>query len=463
MGLVRLFRGKVSAFKWLYPGMKVKRWLALLLVGVTILALGFAYLLRSIYETWTFPSIVYYLTLQFISRELRAVLFGAIGLGAIIVAVLQLNRSLLAAFLPPGQEKVVDIVYRHRFQSNRGPKIVAIGGGTGLSTLLRGLKEYSSNIVAILTVADDGGSSGRIREHLGMPPPGDFRNCIVALANDESMVTRLFQYRFGGDDELVGHSFGNLFIAAMTGITGNFERAVLESSRVLAVRGQILPSTLEDVTLCAEVVEKNAQGERICQVEGESQIPQPGRMIQRVYLKPDGARAYPGALRAILEADLIVIGPGSLYTSIIPNLLIAEIARAIQIAPAPKVYICNAATQLGETEGFSVERHIETLQRYLGKVFLHVLVNNNFNVEVPADWAVSLVRREAAESQSHPDYRIEEADLVDPVNPWRHHSQKLASRLMKLYESLREGKKRSERHLLAEQSEPLTLKEDKLS
>lgn len=420
--------------------MKVKRWLMLLLAGTTILALGFAYLLRSIYETWTFPSVFYYLTLQFLPRESRAVLFGAVGLMAVVVAVLQLNRSLLAAFLPPGQEKVVDIVYRHRFQTSRGPKIVAIGGGTGLSTLLRGLKDYSSNISAILTVADDGGSSGRIRENLGMPPPGDFRSCIVALADDESMVTRLFQYRFGGDAELVGHSFGNLFIAAMTGITGNFERAVLESSRVLAVRGQILPSTLENVTLCAEVVDVDAGEEYICQIEGESQIPRPGRVIQRVYLKPDGVRAYPGALRAILDADLIVIGPGSLYTSIIPNLLVDEIVRAIQVAPAPKVYICNAATQVGETEGFSVEQHIDILQRYLGKVFLHVLVNNNFKVEVPDDWAVNLVFRESQTSQGNPEYRIEEADLVDPDNPWRHHSEKLANRVMKLYESLRESR-----------------------
>lgn len=431
------FEKKPSAFKWLYPGMKVKRWLVLLLVGTTILALGFAYLLRSIYDTWTFPSVVYYLTLQFVPREWRAVLFGVAGLAAVIIAVIQLNRSLLAAFLTPGHDKVVDIVYKHRIQMGRGPKIVVIGGGTGLSTLLRGLKNYSSNIAAIVTVADDGGSSGRIREDLGVLPPGDFRDCIVALADDESMVARLFQYRFGGDKELGGHSFGNLFIAAMAGITGNFERAILESSRVLAVHGRILPSTLDNVILCAEVLGSDGDDSRIRHVEGESQIPQQGRVIQRVYLQPDGVRAYPGALRAILSADLVVIGPGSLYTSIIPNLLVDEIVKAIRVTPATKVYICNAATQIGETENFSVEDHIETLQRYVGNVFLHVLVNNNFNVEVPDDWAVALVSMQNPTVKKSQYYAIEEADVIDPENPWRHHSPKLAEKVVKLYESLK--------------------------
>jgi uncharacterized cofD-like protein len=433
---VRLPGKKLSAFKWLYPGMKVKRWILLLLAGTTILALGFAYLLRSLYDTWTFPTVFYYLTLQFVPRELRAVLFGAVGLTAIVVAIIQLNQSLLSAFLTPGQAKVVDIVYKHRFQKGRGPKIVVIGGGTGLSTLLRGLKNYSSNISAIVTVADDGGSSGRIRENLGMLPPGDFRDCIEALADDESMVARLFQYRFGGDNELVGHSFGNLFIAAMTGVTGNFERAILESSRVLAVRGRILPSTLENVTLCAEVLDKVGDGHQICHVRGESKIPQQGRTIQRVYLQPDEVRAYPGALRAILDAELVVIGPGSLYTSIIPNLLIGEIAQAIQVTPAPKVYICNAATQIGETENFSVEDHIHVLRRYVGDIPLHVLVNSNFDVEVPDDWTVALVSLQKPAVEKNQYYTIKEADLIDPGNPWRHHSLKLAENVMLLYQSL---------------------------
>jgi uncharacterized cofD-like protein len=433
---VRPFEKKLSAFKWLYPGMKVKRWLVLLLVGTTVLALGFAYLLRSIYDTWTFPSSVYYLTLQFVPREWRAMLFGLAGLAAVVLAVIQLNRSLLAVFVTPGNDKVVDVIYRHRIQAVRGPKIVVIGGGTGLSTLLRGLKEYSTDISAIVTVADDGGSSGRIREDFGMLPPGDFRDCIVALADDESMVARLFQYRFAGDRELGGHSFGNLFIAAMVGVTGNFERAILESSRVLAVRGRILPSTLDNVTLCAEVLTKDGD-DRIRNVEGESQIPRTGGVIQRVYLRPDGALAYPGALRAILSADLVAIGPGSLYTSIIPNLLIGEIVDAIRVSPALKLYICNAATQIGETDNFSVEDHVDVLQRYVGDVFLHVLSNNNFDVEVAGDRALALVFMRNPTVTKSKYHSIEKADVIDPENPWRHDSVKLAENVMKLYESLK--------------------------
>ncbi len=434
--LVRPMAKKLSAFKWLYPGMNVKRWLALLLIGTMILGLGLAYLLRTVYDTWTFPIAVFYLTLQFVPRWLRGLLFGAVGLAAVIASIIQLNRSLLSAFWTPGQDNVVDIVYKHRLQSGRGAKLVVLGGGTGLATLLRGLKKYSNNLAAIVTVADDGGSSGRIREELGMLPPGDFRSCIAALADDESMVAQLFQYRFAGQTELKDHSFGNLFIAAMAGVTGNFERAIMESGRVLAIRGRILPSTLQNVTLCAEVLDGGPE-QHVMHVEGESHIPRPGRTIQRAYLQPDGVRAYPGALRVILDAGLIVIGPGSLYTSIVPNLLIDDIVRAIQVTTAPKVYICNVATQLGETEGFSVEDHIQTLRRYLGDVFLHVLINDNFNVATPAAWPVNLVRMRNPAALQTKDYAIHTADLVDPDSPWRHHSQKLAEELIKMHELLR--------------------------
>lgn len=435
---MRPLRDRLSAFKWLYPGMNVKRWLMLLLVGTTILGLGFAYLLRTLYESWTFPTVFYYITLQFLPRWWRGLLFGVVGLAAVVAAVIQFNRSLLAAFMTPGQDNVVDIVYRHRFPTSRGPKIVVVGGGTGLATLLRGLKHRTDNLAAIVTVADDGGSSGRIREELGMLPPGDIRSCLAALADDESMVAQLFQYRFAGTAELGDHNFGNLFIAAMAGITGNFERAVMEASRVLAIRGRILPSTLQDVTLCAEVIENGLPGEQIIHVEsGESRIPRAGRVIQRAYLKPDGVHAYPGALRAILDADLLVVGPGSLYTSIIPNLLIEDIARAIQVSGAPKVYICNVATQLGETEGFSVEDHVEVVQRYLDDVFLHVLVNDQFDVELPDKWPDALVHMRDGYSRDEARFATYSADLIDPDNPWRHHSQKLASELIEVFELLK--------------------------
>ncbi len=414
-----------SSLKWLLPGMGVKRWLLLLFGGITILSLGVGYILVEIYRTWTFPAIFYYLTLQFIPRPGRALLFGGAGIAAVVIAVVQLNRSLLSAFISPGESHLVDIIYRHR-QRSQGPKVVAIGGGTGLSTLLRGLKEYTDNITAIVTVADDGGSSGKLRRKLGVLPPGDFRNCIAALADAESLTTQLFQYRF--DESLDGHSFGNLFIAAMAAVTGNFERALLESSRVLAVRGRIFPSTLENVTLCADLGgEEEAAGPR--RVEGESQIPKSGRPIERVYLEPDSAPAYPGAVRAILEADLIVAGPGSLYTSILPNLLVPGIAKALRASPALMVYICNVATQKGETDHFQVSDHLRALEEHVGKIFYQVLVNDNLEVGASHPGVESV----PPPTEEQPGYRFVKADLVDRENPWRHDPQRLARCLMDLY------------------------------
>jgi len=428
-------RKQPSAFKWLWPGMHVKRWLVLLLVGIVALGLGLAYILRDIYQTWTFPSVAYYVTLQFLGRGWRALLFGAIGVGAVVIAIWQLNRSLLAVFWRPGQEHFVDVVYRYR-QRGKGPKVVAIGGGTGLSTLLRGLKQYTTNLTAIVTVADDGGSSGRLRRELGLLPPGDFRNCIAALANDESLTTQLFQYRFPAGADLEGHSFGNLFIAAMASITGNFERAILESSRVLAIQGQILPSTLENVTLCAELQQPQENGGGLHRVAGESRIPTQGWPIERVYLEPDSAPAYPGAVRAILDADLIIVGPGSLYTSILPNLLVADIAQAIRASRALKLYVCNIATQRGETDGFSVEDHLKAIEMHVGPALCpYVLVNNRFVTPGP-DVDYDLVRvRDAVPSS----YRVLARDLLDPENLWRHEPTKLARALFDFYSAEREA------------------------
>lgn len=424
-------RKLTTVWKWLWPGMHVKRWLVLLLLGIAAIGLGLAYILRDIYQTWTFPAPVYYVTLQFIDRPWRALLFGSLGVTAVVVAILQLNRSLLAAFHLPIDEDIVDIIYRYRRQE-RGPKVVAIGGGTGLSTLLRGLKSYTNNITGIVTVADDGGSSGRLRRELGVLPPGDFRNCIAALANDESLMTQLFQYRFPKGAGLDGHSFGNLFIAAMAGITGNFERAILESGKVLAIRGRIIPSTLENVTLCAELKEVHQEQVLVRRVSGESSIPEQGRPIERVYLEPDGVRAYPEALRTLLEADLIVLGPGSLFTSLLPNLLIPEIVAAIRASNATKVYVCNVATQKGETDGFSVQDHIRALEDHVGAgLFSLVLVNSQ---EKPPDDYLNL-ELVSGNEEMPAAYRIRTAELVDEDNPWRHDSIKLARTLMELYVS----------------------------
>ena len=415
----------MSFLKWLYPGMHIKRWLALLTLGLVLMSLGLAYMLVQIYRTQPFPDFVASLTLQFIDRPIRGAIFVTIGLGVLAVGFWKLNESLLSAVMPNGRSNLVDIVYNHRHRQ-RGPKIVAIGGGTGLSTLLRGLKEYTTNISAIVTVADDGGSSGRLRRELGVLPPGDFRNCIVALADAEPLMTRLFQYRFSEGSGLDGHSFGNLFIVAMSGITGNFEQAIRESSRVLAVRGQILPSTLENLTLCAELVDEAT-------VEGESNISKSSLPIKRVYLQPEHPAAYPESIRAILDADLVVVGPGSLYTSVLPNLLVEDLARALIASRALKVYVCNVATQRGETDNFMVQDHVRALLRHLpANPFHFVLANDKLGADIPAHWQV----RQVAYTGNGEDIEgteVVQADVIDPGNPLRHDPKKLAQALMRLY------------------------------
>lgn len=405
--------------------MHIKRWLALLLVGITFVSLGIAYLMVQMYRNQPFPWFVGYLTLQFIDRPIRGAMFIVVGAVVSGLAILQLNRSLLAPFLTSGRDNILDIIHQHRYRQ-RGPKIVAIGGGTGLSTLLRGLKEYTDNLTAIVTVADDGGSSGRLRQELGILPPGDFRQCLVALADVEPLMTRLFQYRFTEGGDLEGHSFGNLFIAAMTAITGNFERALRESSRVLAVRGQILPSTLENLTLCAEFDDDAV-------ARGESAIPKAHKRVRRTFLQPSHPAAYPEAIRAILEADLIVIGPGSLFTSVLPNLLVEDISRSIRSSRAPvKVYVCNVATEAGETDGFRVIDHIRAFEEHVGPdLFQYVLVNSNLNVNLPQATSTRLV--DVADEVADTGLTVVMADVIDPIEPRRHNPKKLAQSLLRLY------------------------------
>lgn len=249
---------------------------------------------------------------------------------------------------------------REKRMLDKGPKIVAIGGGTGLSTMLRGLKAYSSNITAIVTVADDGGGSGVLRQDLGILPPGDIRNCILALADTEPVMERLLQYRFQ-DGMLKGQSFGNLFLAAMDGISSGFEEAVKKMSDVLAVTGKVLPVTLQDIKLCAELDD----GYIIC---GESNISKHNEFhqgkIKRVFIEPKAAKPLKEAIDAIIDADIIVMGPGSLYTSIIPNLLVEGICDAIKVSNAVKLYVCNVMTQPGETEGYSASDHVLAIERH---------------------------------------------------------------------------------------------------
>jgi uncharacterized cofD-like protein len=409
--------------KWLRPGIYVKRWLIMLFLGILCLSLGFAYEMVHLYRTAPFPAQAYYVTLQFVDRFWRGVLFIVGGIVLTSVALWQLSRSVVIPLMPNGKGDLSDILYRYRAQE-RGPRIVTVGGGTGLSSLLRGLKQYTTNLTAIVTVADDGGSSGRLRRDLKVLPPGDFRQCIAAMADAEPLMTELFQYRFGEGGELSGHSFGNLFIVAMSRITGNFERALKESSRVLAVRGQIVPSTLEDVTLCAELDDAST-------VEGESKIPHGQAPISRVYLRPGDAQAYPEAMQAIAQADMIVIGPGSLYTSIMPNLLVDGIAHSIKASRALKVYVCNVATQPGETDGYDVSQHIKALHDHVGRGVFDVVLANNRYLYYNPEWNQVAVRiDEAAKALG---VTTVPADVVEETFPTRHNSLKLAQALLGLY------------------------------
>ena len=349
----------------------------------------------------------------------RAAIFGALGLILLVVSVIRLQQSMLGPFLPGGSASVADLIWSFRTRS-RGPRIVAIGGGTGMSTLLRGLKEYTANLAAVVTVADDGGSSGRLREEYRILPPGDFRQCLIALADAEPLVKQLFNHRFR-EGSLDGHSFGNLFIMAMADITGSFEHALRESGRVLAVRGEILPSTLQDVTLVASINGSN--------VEGESKIPKHPGPISRVFLKPDHTAVNPEAALAIMNAELVIVGPGSLYTSILPNLLVDGMVDAIKASPAIKVFVCNVASQHGETDEFQVSDYLGVLESHVGgNLFDFVIVNSNLSHE-PTGGQTKVIFDAAA--AVHRDVRFLLADVVNTRIPSHHEPAKLARVVMK--------------------------------
>lgn len=415
--------------QWLTPGLGIKRWVLVIILGTTLLGVGIGMFLLDIYrtapDTWWLP-ITSTLYLNFLPRGLRVVVFGAIGVGLVLVGIWGLNQTLLRPFVKPGSKSIVKAVSDYR-RKERGPRIVVVGGGNGLSSLLRGLKTHTSNLTAIVTVADDGGSSGELRRATGILPPGDIRSCLVALSDDEALMSQIFQYRFGTGAGLDGHSLGNLFITALTNITGSFEEAVAESGRVLAVQGRVLPSTLHDVCLAADV-ELPEQTAPI-QVKGESQIPKAHGKIKRVWLNPEDPAAYPPAVQAILSADLIVVGPGSLYTSIIPNLLVPDICAAINTSRALKMYVANVAIQKGETDGYTCGDHVHTVEEYLGRPLFDVVVCN----KVPEGKTSTKVDWVRLEDDLDQNYTVYASNLVDEVSPWRHDSQKLGQTIMDLY------------------------------
>lgn len=358
-------------FKWLYPGIGIKRWIGLSGFGVILLIFGAGYLRGE--EYWPMQILD---TVIIIS-----------GIIILILGIKRMMRSFIIAFVPSSKDgELVDMLY-HQKHLVRGPKVVTVGGGTGLSVLLTGLKEYTNNISAIVTVADDGGSSGRLRQQFDILPPGDIRNCLVALADAPALMRDLFQFRFDTNSELGGHSFGNLFITVMTRLTGDFEKAIKETSKVLALKGQVIPSTLNNVVLVAQ----HKDGTKTV---GENQIPKTKKPINRVSLDPEGSEATPDAVKAIKEAQIIILGPGSLYTSIIPNLLIKEITEAIVESKATKVYVCNVMTQPGETDGFSVSDHIKAMVSHSHPRILDYCIINTG--EVPTE-----IRRRYADQNAY--------------------------------------------------------------
>ena len=432
---------------WLRPGVGIKRWLGVVFIGELGLALALALLLRQVYRDVVvdgpLQALLYVVTLQFLPYAARGTILATAGAAIFAYGSMKVIRVLMDPFRRTDAETpLVEVIYQKRFLA-RGPRIVAIGGGTGLSTLLRGLKEHSSNLTAVVTVADDGGSSGKLREQLGVPAVGDIRNCIVALADAEPLMGRLLQYRFPADEvpeSLAGHAIGNLLIAALTAVEGgDFEEGVRQMNRVLAVRGQVLPVSPTPLTLHARLRDGS-------QVDGQSRIAS-SIGIEHVWITPAAVRASDDAIRAIAEADLIVLGPGSLFTSILPSLLLPEIRDAVAASPALRVYVCNVATQQGETAGLDLGGHVEALLAHTTSGLLDVvLANNRLEARVPDAWHGEPVRLrwppEEAEAGASPP-RLVLDDVIDPDNAHHHDPARLAGALIRLIEREGGGRRRS--------------------
>ncbi len=432
----------IRILSWLLPGLVIKRWMITSAVGLVTSLLGLVIWtnLRPLY--WLIE--VFFWIMTGLTSILPVSVLGPLVLvfGILLIGIGQ-NRSINSiqkALVPEKSTFLVDAL-RVKSRLNRGPNIVAIGGGTGLSTLLKGLKNYSSNITAIVTVSDDGGSSGVLRKQLGVQPPGDIRNCLAALSNEEPILTRLFQYRFSVGSGLEGHSFGNLFLSALTTITGSLEKAVQASSKVLAVQGQVLPATNIDVMLWAELED----GQKIF---GESNISESKKLISRIGYLPENPSALPSALESIKEADLIILGPGSLYTSLLPNLLVPEIVDALLKSAAPKIYISNLMTQPGETDGLDVYQHIKSIEKQLSNFGVNNRIFNAILSQVPFQKSplVDYYRSKGAEpvicdkeKLLSEGYYVLQAPLYSRrITPTlRHDSRKLARAVLFIYRKLK--------------------------
>ena len=414
--------------RWLTPGIGIKRWLLVVFAGLFLVAIAVAYFLRQVSRDLEpdgpAGALLDLLTLQFLPLAWRGIVAVALGVALVLLGAYRTMHVLTDPLRASDAEQpLVELIYQKRFLA-RGPRIVAIGGGTGLSTLLRGLKEHTSNLTAIVTVADDGGSSGVLRTELGIPPVGDIRNCVVALADAEPAMSEVLQYRFpasldGGSGGLAGHALGNLLIAAMTAVEGgDFEDGIRLMNRILAVRGHVLPVSATPLTLHARLLDGTM-------VDGQSQIMRTSG-IDRVWITPDDVRASADALNAIAEAELIVLGPGSLYTSLLPSLLIPAIREAVETAGATRILVCNVATQDGETTGFDLARHVEALVAHTSPNLVDIVLANNHLT---------------AGGQ-----RLFLDDVVDPANAHHHDPARLAVAIIRALDGETGIRRRTARH-----------------
>ena len=423
---------------WLYPGINVKRWLFLFTIGVLLCAFGLAFLfnfqIMGALEELVFQ--ITYATTGKYSNVLVILiggLFVIFGFGFMVYGTRKTIKSVVSAVMPEQTGSLMEKVFVQR-KLTHGPAITVVGGGTGLSTLLRGMKYITNNCTAVVTSADDGGSSGRLRKELGIIPPGDLRNCLTALADREPLMERLMQYRFKGDSPLAGHCFGNLFIAAMAEAEGGMEEGLNATSQILKVRGRVVPSTLTDIQLQAEMTDGTI-------VSGESRIPEARKRIKKMLMCPENAPATSGAVEAILKADVLILGPGSLYTSVIPNLLVKEIREAVVKSEAVKIYVCNVMTQPGETDGYGAFEHVKALLDHVGEQFLDYVIVNDEKISaeqlkqyfaegaMPVTPDIDKIRRLGI--------TVVPASLISKKNLVRHEPKKLSRVLITLIYRLR--------------------------
>ena len=423
--------------RWLQPGIGVKRWLLLMFVGLVLLALGAAHTIRQVTQNLEpgglAEALVDLATLQFLPFVLRGIVVGGLGAALLAIGAWRFAKAVTEPLRTDEETPIADVIFQKRFLA-RGPKIVAIGGGTGLSTLLRGLKEHTSNLTAIVTVADDGGSSGALRDELGIPPVGDIRNCIAALADAEPLMSELLGYRFPGGHQvdgqpvetepggLGGHAVGNLLLAAMTAMEGgDFEEGVRRMNRVLAVRGAVVPASATPINLVARTRDGT-------EVSGQSTIMRTAG-IERVWIEPGDVAAAEDAVTAIADADIVVLGPGSLFTSVLPVLLIPAIREAVAAAPGIRVYACNVATQPGETEGFDLADHVEALIAHTEPDIVDLVVaNDRFDGE-DAPWPADAVQPRwppAVEPAPH----LATDGVASLVEPHHHDPERLATAIL---------------------------------